>query len=190
MPLLDESFDLVFLVGYHAGTGALQANMDHTYSNSRIQKISINGRRMNEALINAAYAGVKGVPVALVTGDLALQKELMDPEALPWVHYVCTKEGVSKFAALNYNQIRVKRNLVTNVQQALRQNKAAYPLFAFSAPVRLEIEFHSTAMADMACLMPYTKRLDGRSIEYVTDDYPVLFEAIMALVTLAYATGI
>lgn len=40
-------------------------------------------------------------------------------------------------------------------------------------------------MADQACLMPYVKRLDGRCVEYVDDDYTVIFEAIMALVTLA-----
>jgi D-aminopeptidase len=36
--------------------------------------------------------------------------------------------------------------------------------------------------------MPHTKRLDGRTIEFIDDDYGVIFEAIMALVTLAYGS--
>jgi D-amino peptidase len=40
-------------------------------------------------------------------------------------------------------------------------------------------------MADVACYMPNTKRLDGRTIEFREDNYAVMFEAIMALVSLA-----
>ncbi len=190
MPMLTQDFDYVFLIGYHAGTGALNGNMDHSYSNSKIQKISINGKPMNEALINAAFAGCMGVPVALVSGDLALQKELMIHDAIPWIEYVCTKEGFSKFAAKNYNPIVVRSALQKATHKVLSKPAREYKLFQFDPPITLEIEFHSTAMADMACLMPGTKRVDGKTISYANDDYPILFEAIVALITLAYSTGI
>jgi len=189
MPLLDESFDMVFLVGYHASTGAMAANMDHTYSNSRIQKIWVNNLFMSEALINAAYAGCKGVPVTLVSGDLALWHELVRPDAMPWIEYVTTKEGVSKFAARNYNKLRVRAALQEAVIKALNGDKQA-SIYQFQSPYTVRIEFHSTAMADMACMMPYVKRIDGKTVEYTCDSYPILFEAIMALITLAYGAGI
>ncbi len=186
MPGFDSSYSKVFFLGYHAGTGTLKGNMDHTYSNSRIQKIWINGIRMNEALINAAFAGYHSVPVALISGDKALQQEMQEP--MPWLEYVCTKEAVAKFAAKNYSSAAVKPQLEKDVQNSLtRQN---IPLYTFNKPITLKIEFHSTAMADVACLMPYTKRLDGRTVEYTDDDYGIIFEAIMALVTLASTTGI
>jgi D-amino peptidase len=186
MPGFDSSYSMVFFLGYHAGTGTLKGNMDHTYSNSRIQKIWINGIRMNEAMINAAYAGYHGVPVALISGDKALAQELKEP--MPWLDYVCTKEAVAKFAAKNYSSALVKPLLEKAVQNSLA--KQNIPLYTFSKPITLKIEFHSTAMADVACLMPYTKRLDGRTVEYIDDDYGIIFEAIMALVTLASTTGI
>lgn len=186
MPGFDNSYSMVFFLGYHAGTGTLKGNMDHTYSNSRIQKIWINDIRMNEAMINAAFAGYHGVPVALISGDKALQQEMQEP--MPWLEYVCTKEAVAKFAAKNYSSAAVKPQLEKAVQNSLtRQN---IPLYTFNKPITLKIEFHSTAMADVACLMPYTKRLDGRTVEYTDDDYGIIFEAIMALVTLASTTGI
>ncbi len=185
MPAFSEEYDRVFLIGYHAGTGALKGNMDHSYSNRRIHKIWLNGKRMNEALINAAYAGYHNVPVTLVTGDKTLSEELMAPDAMPWVSYVTTKEAIAKFAAKNYSSLVVREKTVEEVQKALSKEKNQYPLYKFEPPITLKIEFISTSMADVACLMPHVKRLDGRTIEYAENEYSVMFEAIMALVTLA-----
>lgn len=186
MPGFSSSYSMVFLLGYHAATGALHANMDHTYSNSRIQKIFINDQPMSECLINSAYAGHFGVPVTLVSGDLALSQDLT--KQMPWLEYVCTKEGISKFAARNYSRPLIRQKLDLAVKNALAMKDK--PLYRFESPQTLRIEFHSTSMADMACLMPRVKRLDGKTIEYREDDYAVLFDAIMALITLAASTTI
>jgi D-amino peptidase len=186
MPGFSSDYSMVFFLGYHAGTGTLLANMDHTYSNSRIQKIWINETRMNEAMINAAFAGYHMVPVALISGDKALQTEMK--ACMPWVDFVCTKEAVAKFAAKNYSPIVVKEKLEQAVKQSL--SKKSIPLYTFNQPITLKIEFHSTAMTDVACLMPYAKRLDGRTVEFTDSDYGIIFEAIMALVTLASTAGI
>lgn len=185
MPAFSGDYAMVFLLGYHAGTGALKANMDHSYSNSRIQKIWINDIPMNEAMINAAYAGYFGVPVALVSGDKALEEEMK--LAMPWVNFVRTKEAVAKFAAKNYSQLAVQKALKEQTQIAL--GRTDLQLYTLNSPITLKIEFKSTAMADVACLMPHAKRLDGRTVEYTDNDYAVVFEAIMALVTLASTAG-
>lgn len=190
MPAFSGEYDRVFLLGYHAGTGALQGNMDHTYSNRRIHKIWLNGCRMNEAMINAAYAGYHGVPVTLISGDKALYEETITAETMPWVNFVTTKEAVGKFAAKNYSSIRVREHTMAGVIKALTKAKDEYPLYTFTTPITLKIEFISTAMADVACLMPEVKRLDGRTVEYSHADYAVMFEAIMALVTLAYSANL
>ncbi|MCB5266598.1 MAG: M55 family metallopeptidase [Candidatus Cloacimonetes bacterium] len=186
MPGFSNKYSMVFLLGYHAATGALRGNMDHTYSNSRIQNIWINGVAMSECLINSAYAGHFGVPVALVSGDLALQNQLS--QHMPWIDFVCTKEGISKFAAKNYSRPMVRQKMDAAVKSALA--KKDIPTLQYSSPVSLKIEFHSTAMADMACLMPRVERLDGKTIMYQDENYAVLFDAIMALITLAASTTI
>ncbi|HOR30157.1 MAG TPA: M55 family metallopeptidase [Candidatus Syntrophosphaera thermopropionivorans] len=186
MPDLDPAYDQVWFLGYHSGTGALRGNMDHTYSNSRIHNIWINGERMNEALINAAYAGYSGVPVGLVSGDETLKDELL--LYLPWIEYIPTKKAVAKFSAKNYSQKLVDKQTKSSVLRTLTRTKEEIPLFTFEPPLSLKIEFNHSSMADQAQLMPYTKRLDGRTIEYQTDDYAILFEAIMVLVYLAQTT--
>jgi len=185
MPAFSGEYDQVFLVGYHAGTGALKGNMDHSYANRRIHKIWLNEIHMNEALINAGYAGYHGVPVTLITGDLTLSQEILTDKAMPWVNFVVTKEAIAKFAAKNYSVLKIRERTMETVQKALSKDKVDYPLYKFTSPVILKIEFVSTSMADVACLMPGVKRLDGRTIEFREDDYAVMFEAIMALVTLA-----
>jgi len=58
-------------------------------------------------------------------------------------------------------------------------------VFKFEGITTLKIEFQTTAMADVASLMPGTNRLDGRTIEFKHEDYKVLFDGLMALVTLS-----
>jgi D-amino peptidase len=185
MPDFSPDYDRVFLIGYHAGTGALKGNMDHSYSNRRIHKIWLNGLPMNEAMINAAYAGYHGVPVTLITGDKTLSEEILAASVMPWVNFVVTKEAIAKFAAKNFSSVLVRDRTMEAVQKALCKEKTEYPLYKFQPPISLKIEFASTSMADVACLMPHVTRLDGRTIEFREDDYAVMFEAIMALVTLA-----
>lgn len=188
MPELSAKYSQVWLLGYHSGTGALKGNMDHTYSNSRIHNIWINGKRMNETLINSAYAGSLGIPVTLVSGDETLKNELA--KAIPWLEYVATKRAVAKFSALNYSRLKVDELTREAVQKVLQRPKNEVPLYLFEAPITLKIEFNHTSMADQASLMPHTKRLDGRTLEYVSDDYEIVFEAIMAMVWLASTTSI
>jgi len=187
MPELSADYSQVWLLGYHSGTGALRGNMDHTYSNSRIHNIWINGQRMSEALINAAFAGYKNIPVTLVSGDEALKTELAGP--LPWLEFVATKQAVAKFSAKNYSRLAVDECTRAAVLNALVKDSASLPLYRFEAPITLRIEFNHTSMADQAALMPYTKRLDGRTLEFTADDYEIVFETIMVLVYLASTTS-
>lgn len=186
MPDLSRDYSQAWLLGYHSGTGALKGNMDHTYSNSRIHNIWINGKAMNESLINSAYAGYMGIPVTLVSGDETLKQELASP--LPWLQFIATKKAVAKFSAKNYSRPAVDALTRQAVANALARDRADIPLYTFEAPITLKIEFNHTSMADQAALMPYTKRLDGRTVEFVADDYELIFEAIMVLVYLASTT--
>ncbi|KYH33295.1 D-aminopeptidase [Clostridium tepidiprofundi DSM 19306] len=185
MPALDESYDLIFFVGYHAGVGTSYASMDHTYSGSRVHKIWINDIPMNEALINSAYAAYYNIPVALVIGDKALEKELMVENAMPWVKYVCTKEALSRYSAKLKPIGQVKKETIEAVKNVLNSDIDNFSIYQFKTPVKLTIEFQTSAMADVAALMPGTKRLDGRTLEFTHEDYKILFDALMALITLS-----
>lgn len=187
MPALDESYDIIFFIGYHAGVGALQGSMDHTYSSRRVHNIWINNKTMSESLINAAYGGYYNIPVALVIGDDALETELIENDNMPWVKYISTKTALSKFSAKLRPISLVKRETIEKVIETLNSDIKQFEVLKFEKPYTLKIEFANTAMADVANLMPETKRLDGRTIEYSNNDYKVLFDALAALITLTYS---
>jgi D-amino peptidase len=52
-------------------------------------------------------------------------------------------------------------------------------------PVRLEVEFALTQMADMAELVPGSVRTGGRTLEYMHADYREVYRAWRALYNLA-----
>src|SRR2546427_9766776 len=74
-------FDAALCIGYHARAGTRNAILDHTYAD-RIHEVRLNGKTVGELGLNAALAGVDGVPVALVSGDSAVAnptKDLLGP---------------------------------------------------------------------------------------------------------------
>jgi D-amino peptidase len=65
---IDDTFDAVVFIGYHAKAGTEEGILAHTSSGNVID-LSINGVSLPEAGYNALIAGEHGVPVALVAGD-------------------------------------------------------------------------------------------------------------------------
>ena len=177
---LELGFDAALFVGYHARAGAAHAIIDHTYT-GRVHEARLNGRPVGELAINAALAGTYGVPVVLVSGDQALAaeaRELLGPE----VETVVVKHAVARFAARSLAPEEACRRIRAGAAAALRRPHAPLVL---ASPVRLEVEFAVTHMADMAELVPGSLRSGGRTVEYVHEDYREVFRAWRALYNLA-----
>ena len=182
MPLLDESYDVVFFVGYHGGVGALNANMDHTYALSIIHNFKINGKKMSETQINAAYASSFDVPVAFIVGDSGLEKEVN--EIMPWVHYVKTKESISRFSAKYYPKKIIREKTIREVINTLNENFETIPRFHFEAPYHVEIEFNLGSQLDLAMTIPNIAIVDGRTIAFTSNNYKEFFNMIMMIVSV------
>jgi len=182
MPEFNSDYDMVFFVGYHAGIGALGANMDHTYSLTSIHNFWINGKPMNESTINAAYASYFGVPVTLVIGDSGLKKQLQDEEMMPWVNYVCTKESISRSSAIfkpkNVLREETKETVAKTINEFLEEDE---PLYIIESPYKLRVEFNYGMQMEIASTIPNAKQIDSRTLELEFDDYKALFDGIMAL---------
>ncbi len=185
MACLDETYDAVFLAGYHAGPGELFASMDHSFSGKTVASLKINGHYMNEAAANAALAGSYGVPVALVIGDSGLKTQLIDQGMMPWVSFVTTKESLSRYAAKYRPQRVLARETADAVKAVLESDLKAIPLCQMEAPFVLTIAFKSTAMADMAAQIPGVKRLNGTETEITCRTMEELETGILALTGLA-----
>jgi D-amino peptidase len=178
---LDNSIDVAFFVGYHARAGTSSAVMDHTYSGKVVAHVELNGRPMGEIGINAALAGVHGVPITLVTGDQAAVAEAV---ALlgPNLQTVTSKEAVGNQAARCIHPEETQTLIRKAAEHALTTQAQA---FLLDTPVVLRLVLKSSAMADYASLVPGARRLDGYTLEYAHDDYLTVYKTLRAMIKLA-----
>jgi D-amino peptidase len=177
---IDGGFDAAMFVGYHARAGTTNATIDHTYT-SRVYEARINGQPVGELALNSAMAGVYGVPVALVSGDQALAAEA---KALlgAGVETVIVKEAVGRFAARSLAPAVACERIRVGAATGLKRKHVPFTL---KAPIRLEVDFIVSQMADMAELVPGSSRTGGRTVSYCADDYREVFRAWRAMYNLA-----
>lgn len=177
---IDGGFDAAMFIGYHARAGTRNATIDHTYT-SRVYEARLNGHAAGELAINAAMAGVFGVPVALVSGDQSLAAEaraLLGDE----VETVIVKQAVGRFATRSLAPTVACQRIREGTVKALGRRHQPYVL---KPPIHLEVDFALTQMADMAELVPGSVRTGGRTLEYRHDDFREVFRAWRALYNLA-----
>lgn len=177
---IDQGFDAAMFIGYHARAGTRNATIDHTYT-SRVYEARINGQAVGELALNAAIAGVHAVPIVLVSGDQALAAEAT---ALlgAGVETVIVKQAVGRFAAKSVAPVMACERIRSGASEALKRKHVP---FRFTSPIRLEVDFIVSQMADMAELVPGSTRVGGRTVAYIGEDYKEVFRAWRAMYNLA-----
>lgn len=89
---LDETFDAIVFVGYHAKADAPRGLFAHTGSGV-VRDLQVNGRSVGEGGMNAALAAWYGVPVVAVTGDDVAVEEVK--AVVPGIHGVVVKRAIN-----------------------------------------------------------------------------------------------
>ncbi len=185
---IDQGVDAVILIGYHARMGTANAILDHTWSSARVQNLWINGRLTGETGLNASLCGHFGVPVLMISGDQAVNKEAA--EWIPGIEQVVVKKASSRWSAEVLPPAVTQLMICEAAERVVRSfkaGKAPAPL-KVETPVSIGLEFLYSEMADKALLMPGSRREDGRKIEFEQPDMPAAYQAFRAAVTLALRT--
>lgn len=175
-----KDVDRVMFVGYHASAGTTAGILAHTVSGRVVADVYFNSKRLGETGMNAAIAGAFGAPVVLVAGDKAVTEEARG--LLGTVETVAVKEGVSWSAAQCLHP-KVAQQMIREAAQRAMGIKATP--FVIPGPVTMRLALMIPAMADVAEMMPGTRRIDGRTVEWMGDDYLSAVRAFRTLVTLA-----
>jgi D-amino peptidase len=87
---LDDSYDLVFMTGYHAKSNTDGGHLSHSWQ-MLIEEMWINGVSIGEIGTWLIVAGQIGLPVPLLTGDRAACGEART--LIPNIRTVVTKDG-------------------------------------------------------------------------------------------------
>jgi len=163
---IDETFDAVIFIGYHARAGTPSATLQHTMT-GRIYDAILNGKKMPEAGINAAIAGHFGVPVVLVAGDLAIVKQAK--ELFGDVEAVAVKEGIGEAAKMLHPK-KAQELIKEKTTKALKRLEDFKP-YKINPPYTMEIIFTKEEWANRASWIPGAKRSGDRSVCFTSNDF-------------------
>ena len=182
---VDQGVDAVIFIGYHARMGTPGAILDHTWSSARVQNVWLNGRLTGEIGLNASVCGHFGAPVLMISGDQSANKEAA--EWIPGIENVVIKNASSRWSAELLPPAVTQQLICEGAKKAVANFLTGIkpaPLQTLS-PVTVGLEFLYSEMADKASLLPGSKRIDGRKIEFVSADMPTAYQSFRAAVTLA-----
>lgn len=179
---LDSTFATVLYIGYHAAVGVADGNLNHSY---HALELRINDMICSEGTINAAVAGHYGVPVGLITGDVAAV-ETLRAQLGPQLKGVAVKQGITRFAARHLLSVQEARDAIrAEAAAAVRaaQNGTTTAALKLTSPVTMRLAFKETISADASALIPGAVRLDGRTLEWTCGD---ILEAYRIFVVTYY----
>ena len=177
---LDDSFDVVLLVGYHGSISGESSTLSHTYNPEVFSAVRLGGVEVGESGINALVAEHFGVPVGLVTGDEVTIRETA-PFA-PDAATVVTKTSVSRFAATSLHP-RVARERIEEAAAEAVGAAAAGRLRRpqLERPVRLELDVQTADMAEVGSWAKGAERVGTRSLLIESDDALAAFRSFVAV---------
>lgn len=180
---LDETFDAVIFIGYHARAGTKDGVLDHTYSGSSVYSIKINGLEMGESEINAAVAGWYKVPVVLITGDEVVCEQVRKNLG-NGLEVAVVKKGVGRYAAKSLTPVKAQELIRTKTKIALERRESIKP-FILKPPFHFELIFLRSYMADKADLIPQVERKGARTVSFTSENLIEGFKLMRALIYLA-----
>jgi len=161
---LDESFDAVVFLGYHARAGTPGGFLAHTGSGA-VKGLWLNGTEVGEGGLNAAFAGELGVPVLLAVGDAAFAQQFNGLTGAPTV---ATKVAIGSSVAQLVHPDVVHERISRGLESALSSFGELSP-YTLGLPVRVQGRFASTTRADVLQAIPGIERVDGYTVAYDAD---------------------
>lgn len=161
---IDESFDAVIFIGYHAKAGTPDAIIEHT-SSGTVTDMSVNGISLPEAGYNALIAGHYDVPVVFVAGDKAICQQAKN--LFGEVETVAVKDAMGA-AALCLHPIVAQQKIMAGVQKSL-SNLAKYKPYKLKSPYTLVLKLKNEKMVYNGSFYPGAKRTGDWELTYTSD---------------------
>jgi D-amino peptidase len=164
---MDETFDGVIFIGFHASTDNTDGVRAHTMSSASVTSLKLNGRVMTEGSMNAAIAGHFGVPVIMVSGDDAAVAEnqsiigAIEGAVVKWAHGFHSATTLTPDAG--YEVIR------THTTAAMNRLDEFQP-FVLDTPIELELSLKHYQPVELLAYLPDVERVNSHTIRFVGED--------------------
>jgi len=162
---IDNTFDAVVFIGYHASEGQPSAVLSHTFSGR--EEVKLNGVVVPEAGFNAAIAGEFGIPVVFLSGDQTIAEEakhLLGP-----IETAVVKEATGFYSATMIHPDESQRLIRAGVKRGIERRKELSP-YRLSHPVKMEVAYKDIVTAEVISYLPGVERPRGNTIVFTGPD--------------------
>ncbi len=136
---LDSSFSAMVMIGFHAMMGTPDGVLNHTQSSRSENRYWYNGIESGELVQAAVIAGYYGVPLVMVTGDVATCRETKQFFGENVVT-VATKKGLSREAAELYPFEETRQALYEGAKRAISAIPKCKP-YKLDFPVKAKKQY-------------------------------------------------
>lgn len=173
---LDETFDAVIFIGYHAKADSPRGLFAHTGSGV-VKDVIVNGRSAGEGGLNTLMAHWYGVPVVMITGDdvaVAQQKEWTTD-----VHSVVTKRAINMRAVESRPLAEVRREIEVVARESVSTAKKPARDRAASYTVRMQLR--NFTIPEVAAAFSEIKLVAPDTVEFSRATMPEAYRIVRVL---------
>ena len=161
-PDIDESFGGIVFIGYHAYDTPI-ATLAHTYSSSVYQHQKINGEQVGEFHIDAAIAGLRGVPpIFLASDDICVAQA---KKSFPGIITVETKKALAWNSCISKHPKLCCEEIYEGVKKAASVSNTIKP-YTIPEPFEYEVRYKRLESAQSCVMRDISNRLFERVDAY------------------------
>lgn len=173
---LDESYDAVLFIGYHAKASAPRGLFAHTGSGV-VRDLQVNGVSVGEGGMNAAMAAWYGVAVALVTGDDAAVDEVK--AIAPGVTGVAVKRAINTRAVELLPLAEARRQIEAGAKNAVAAARKPAPVR--KGPYAVRMQFRDVTIPEVMSAFREMERPSPDTLAFQRDAMPEAYRLIRVL---------
>lgn len=164
---IDESFDGVIFIGYHASTANTRGVRAHTMSSANVTDLRLNGKSMSEGSLNAAIAGQFGVPVIMISGDDVAVAETqvivgdMEGAVVKWARGFHSAKTLTPEAAQEVIRTRTA-SAVSRIDE--------FEPYVLETPIEVELSLKHYQPVELLGYLPNVERINSHTIRFNAED--------------------
>ncbi len=173
---LDETFDAVMFVGYHAKADSPRGLFAHTGSGV-VKDVQVNGRSAGEVGLNTLMAQWYGVPVVLITGDDVTIAE--GKEWTPAVRGVVVKRAINMRAAESRPLAEARRDIQAGAKEAIAGSRK--PAREQLAGYKVRMQLRNFTIPEVATAFREIQMVAPDTVEFTRESMPEAYRVIRVL---------
>lgn len=173
---LDETFDAVIFVGYHAKADSPRGLFAHTGSGV-VKDVVVNGRSAGEGGLNTMMAHWYGVPVVMISGDdvaVAQQKEWT-----PNVRGVVVKRAINMRAVESRPLAEARKEIEAAAREGVAGSKKPAADRATDYTVRMQLR--NFTIPEVATAFSEIKLVAADTVEFSRSTMPEAYRIVRVL---------